>query len=198
MTLLAVAPNKFARGIESATDDWRNPDNPRHVKAEYEPIEIADALERTWQSDAHFVTYIVRDSLGFRLEKQPRVNKSGLPWLLSQGYSVEVEAFVCDVDNPDHGPWTDALMRAAVELHATAPILATTGVYATAHGRRIVQPIAKPIPAQNAEPYLARWLRQLEQAGVAVDWGCRDWTRHFRCPHVRRDRRPYRSPWMAL
>lgn len=198
MTLIAVAPGKFARGIESPADDWRNPDNPRHVKAEYEPLEITQALERTWNSDAHFVTYIVRDPAGVPLSKQPRVNKSGLPWLLSEHFTIELESFVCDVDNPNHSPWTDELMKAALELHATASVLATAGVYATAHGRRIIQPIAKPIAARDAEPYIARWLAELEHAGVAVDWACRDWTRHFRCPHVRRDRRPYRSPWLSL
>ena len=75
---------------------------------------------------------------------------------------------------------------------------ATCGVYHTLHGRHIVQPLAQPIPVAKAEPYLRRWLLGLESAGLAVDWACRDWTRHFRLPHVRSNGTDYRSPLVSL
>jgi hypothetical protein len=50
----------------------------------------------------------------------------------------------------------------------------------------------------EVERYLTAWLRELEAAGIAVDWACRDWTRMFRLPHVRRGHVDYRSPVVRL
>lgn len=47
-------------------------------------------------------------------------------------------------------------------------------------------------------PYLCGWLAQLEAAGIPVDWACRDWTRHFRLPHVVRGQRKFISPYTNL
>lgn len=193
MTLVAVAPNKFARGVETAADFA--PDNERKVRAAYEVLELGAALNREWRSDAHLVCYVVRDATGAPLGKQPRINKPGLA---AVAYDVDCAVFCCDVDNPGHAEWTDELFGRAVEQQVSLPVLATTGVYATKHGRRILQPLAKPIPVRDVEPYLERWLSELEHAGIAVDWACRDWTRHFRLPHVRRGGIPYRSPWLDM
>jgi hypothetical protein len=61
-----------------------------------------------------------------------------------------------------------------------------------------VQPLVEPILAGEVEATLARWLETLATAGLEVDWACRDWTRHFRLPHVRRKGRLYRSPLLEL
>ena len=104
----------------------------------------------------------------------------------------------CDVDNPGHVLWTDETAAEAIYMYQGMEILKTAGVYHTAHGARVVQPLAKPIPVQEVEPYIRRWFLELEQAGLRVDWPCRDWTRHFRLPHVRRDGARYRSSWMNV
>lgn len=197
MTLVAVAPSKFAKGVESFEDDWTL-ENPRKVRPVYEQLELADALARTYRTDAHLVTYIVRDPHGYPIGKQPRINKTGLTVLLERNYTVELQAFFCDVDNPDHAPWTDALREEALAQHAGHEVLATAGVYFTQHGRRIVQPLTTPIPVTEAEPHIRQWLLSLERAGIPVDWHCRDWTRHFRLPHVRRSLMPYRSPHVDI
>lgn len=197
MTLVAVAASKFARGVESSADDWRQK-NERKVRPLYDVMDLDAALAKEWGSDAHFVAYVMRDASGIAVEKQPRINKIGLPFVESLGFTVEISLLVCDVDNPDHCEWTPDLRDRAVEQHLTVPMLATAGVYATQHGRRILQPIDEPILAHDAEPYIERWLKELEDAGIAVDWACRDWTRHFRMPHVRRAHAPYRSPWVQV
>jgi hypothetical protein len=127
--------------------------------------------------------------------RQPRINKPGLPYFVGH---VEVGVFLCDVDNPGHSDWTDELRAEAARQDAELDVLKTAGIYYTSHGRRIVQPIAEVIPAGEVEPYLRRWLCELEVAGVAVDWACRDWTRHFRLPNVKRKGRLYRSPSLRL
>ena len=178
---VAVAKGKRAFGVGGAgAVDWRA----------YEVLEVRDALTRTYATDAHLVTYVLPGAA-----RQPRINKAGLPIVEPKPV---VEVFFCDVDNEHHAPWTPQLMEAALAEEESLPLLATAGVYYTAHGRRIVQPLAEPLPVENAEPYLRRWFRELEAAGLAVDWHCRDWTRHFRLPNVRRGGDDYRSPRIAL
>ena len=179
--LVAVAKGKFAVGFDGTE---------RKVANAYEVMPVCDALKRIYRTDAHLVTYVVRGA-----EKQPRINKAGLQYF--DGI-VETNVFFCDVDNAGHAEWTVSLVEAAMREYKSLPVLETAGVYHTAHGRRIVQPIAEPIPVHKVEPYLKRWLAQLETAGLAVDWACRDWTRHFRLPHVRRAGHDYRSPLVAL
>jgi hypothetical protein len=178
---VAVAPNKFARGTDGSGRD---------VPRAYEVRELCEALTREYRTDAHLVTYLVPGAA-----RQARVNKPGLAGLPEMPV---VEAFFCDVDNPQHAEWTAESTEQAIAQESELSVLATAGVYFTAHGRRIVQPLAEAIPVDCVEPYLQRWLLGLEAAGLAVDWQCRDWTRHFRLPNVRRGGRDYRSPRIAL
>jgi hypothetical protein len=178
---VAVARDVRSRGFDGSG---------RVVPDAYEVMDLRDALERQYETDAHLVTYVVEGAA-----RQPRINKAGLPRF---DRPVHTTTFMCDVDNPEHAEWTDALRAEAAQQWDSIPELASCGMYHTLHGRRIVQPLAEPIPAANAEPYLRRWLLGLESAGVPVDWSCRDWTRHFRLPHVRRAGPSMRSPFMSL
>ena len=178
---IAVAPHARTLGFDGSG---------REVPDAYEILELRGALERVYTTDAHFVTYVVDGAA-----RQPRINKPGLPYFERP---VVTTTFVCDVDNPGHAEWNDALRAEAERQWRSIPELATCGLYHTLHGRRIVQPLTTPIPAAKSEAYLRRWLLRLESAGIAVDWTCRDWTRHFRLPHVRRGGTSYRSPLVAL
>jgi hypothetical protein len=178
---IAVAPHARSLGFDGSG---------REVPAAYEVLEIREALERVYPTDAHFVTYLVED-----VARQPRINKPGLPYF---DRPVLTTTFVCDVDNPGHAEWSDELRAQAAGQWNSIPELATCGLYHTLHGRRIVQPLVTPIRAPTSEAYLRRWLLGLESAGIAVDWTCRDWTRHFRLPHVRRSGANFRSPLVAL
>jgi hypothetical protein len=162
----------------------------RKVPHSFTVLEIADALTRVYPTDAHLVTYVLSGAT-----KQPRINKDGLR---DAPAIPQVEVFFCDSDNPGHAAWTPEALELSVKEEAALRPLETAGVYYTAHGRRIVQPIAEPIPVTRVEPYLRRWLHELQSAGVRVDWQCAGWPRLFRLPHVLRDERPYRSPRVAL
>lgn len=63
---------------------------------------------------------------------------------------------------------------------------------------RVGEPLARAIPVSESEPVALAWLVSLVDRGIAADLACRDWTRLFRMPHVRRDGRPYRSPVLRL
>lgn len=181
MPLVAVAKHKLYRGFDGVR---------QNIPEAYEILELSDALEHTYQTDAHLVAYIVPGAT-----RQPRINKPGLP---SFEHPVEMEVFFADVDNPGHADWTDDMFVEAVERYDTLKILQTAGIYHTAHGARIVQPIDRRIHVSEVEPYLRQWLDDLHDAGVDADEACKDWTRHFRLPNVRRDGRDYRSPYICL
>lgn len=194
--LVAVAPTKLAKGLTTTN---------REVELAYQVLPLAEALETSWPTDAHCVVYVAAPVGDY----QPRINKDGLTLIPG---AVMCNVLLADVDNPDHGDWTDALLAAAEAQRATLPVLATTGWYLTKHGYRLVQPLAEPIPVLAVEDLLRRWLADLAAAGVDVDPGCRDWTRHFRMPHVAREveglpdawgiptraHEPYRSPHVDL
>jgi hypothetical protein len=197
MSLVAVASNKFTPGTDS-DNDWRDP-TPRakRARADLRVRDLTEALADTYDSDAHLVTYVVTAPDGAPLIRQPRVRKTALPWLLAEGYRVDCDVLFCDVDNEGHADWTPGLLERA-ERDLELPVLATAGVYHTTHGRRFVQPLDEPVSVAEVERYLTAWLRELEAAGIAVDWACRDWTRMFRLPHVRRGHVDYRSPVVRL
>jgi hypothetical protein len=209
LSLVAVARWKLVAGVEApgfreGTYDWREPPGsaantgarPKKdggkrsgITAALEVQDLGNALATRWDDDAHLVCYVVRDASGSPLRAQPRVNKGGAAWMREQGYELAAEVFVADVDNPQHGPWTPVLRAAFDEARARHRMLSTAGVYVTAHGWRIVQPLVRAMPVEAFESALRAWLLELNANGIAADLACADWTRLFRLPLVRRDGR---------
>ncbi|MCU0661725.1 MAG: helix-turn-helix domain-containing protein [Myxococcota bacterium] len=183
MHLVAVAPGKRYFGYDGKKP-WGS----------FYPAFVVGELEMTlrydYHCDAHLVTYVLPNC-----ERQPRIRKSSLSSLDTLPL---VYAFFCDVDNPGHAAWTEESFGEAVSQYASMDVLQTCGIYHTAHGARLVQPIVEPIPVDRVEPYIAGWFAKLEDAGIAVDWACKDWTRLFRMPNVKRDGVFRRAPFMDL
>ena len=167
---VAVAPNLYAKGLQ--------PGRAAPPKA-YVVAPLREALERVYRTDAMMVTYVAEAAT-----RQPRINKPGLELWPDP---LWVQCFACDVDNPQHAAWTDETFHEARAADLRTPSLATAGVYYTRRGRRIVQPLTRPLRVPDAERHARRWLARLEQEGIAVDWQCADWTRHFRMPHTPRE-----------
>ena len=145
----------------------------------YAVMPLRAALARVYATDACMVMYVVDGA-----RRQPRINKAGLP--LWTGGTPRMHCFACDIDNPGHALWTEDDYLATRERDRTLPSLATAGVYYTPSGRRILQPLARPIAVPEAEARLGEWLDRLRDEGIAIDKECKDWTRHFRLPHTRR------------
>lgn len=216
MTRVAVADTKFGRGVAPPgtlarygrekkprphTFDWREEPgsdaNSAGVRADMRVTTLEDALHRTYRSDAHMVSYVLVQPDGTLAERQPRVRKIGLPWMLEQGYHLEHDVIYADVDNPMHQAWTPRLRERFDELWASAEVLDTAGVYLTRSGYRLIQPLDEPIVSSDLERYLAAWLDELAEAGIHADPACVDWTRMMRLPHVRRGSQ-YESPLVDL
>jgi hypothetical protein len=186
VTLVAVAPRKNLIGFDVGQE---------HAPSDYVIKELREALETWAYTDAHLVTYVASGDS----KRQPRINKGGLALFEERtDRRVTTEVFFCDVDNPGHAPWNDDLLAAAREQWESLEVLRTVGVYHTNNGRRFVQPLTEPIPVREVEPRLWTWLRSLQDAGLDVDLTCRDWTRHYRLPHVTRDGLRRRSPVVLL
>lgn len=208
MTRIAVAPSEMRRGVHPAgfpaqyckvpgcahTYDWRHAPgdklNLHGITAEHRPMDLAEALARTFTTDAMAVPYLLRRD-GVPLDAFPRVSKASLPWLASEGFEVVVGVLLADIDNPAHGPWTPDLWVEFEERYATAQTLATAGVYVGRGGWRVVQPLLVPVAVERAEAVIDAWFEQLEADRILPDNACRDWTRHMRLPGARRDGRRY-------
>lgn len=217
---VAVAPTKFAPGVAAPGErwpkwtpemgepsyDWRSspgsPQNTRGVVPAHHVVELALALERRYPTDAHLVTYYLVGPDGLPLASQPRLKKTGLSWVLDQGFTVEHDLLMVDVDNPGHCEWNDDLRARFDELLERCPPLQSAGVYLTRAGYRILQELDEPVPAGDgegqAECYLASWIDELADHGIFADGSCVDWTRLFRLPHVRRGPVAFVSPLVDL
>jgi len=171
---VAVLPHVKIAGLK--------PSNPTPRSAA-RVMRLRDALTHRFASDAHCVAYVVPDC-----QSQPRINKPGLA--LWGGETPMVSVFFCDSDNPGKRRWGDELLAQAEREYRELDVLKTCAIYHTNHGRRFVQPLTRPIPVQDVEPYLQAWLSSLQAAGIEVDGKCKDWTRLFRLPYVIRNGKP--------
>jgi hypothetical protein len=172
-------------GCTVHTSDWRarpgTAANHHGVRAERHTT-IAELATRRWHTSALVSGYVVtRD--GIALPASPRVAKDALPWLRSQGLDVHMTCLIADVDTPGHLPWTAETRGEFEALWASAPSLATCGLYLSPKGYRLLQPLRSWLPVDEAEPRLRAWLRQLVAEGAwesALE--CHDWGHLMRVP----------------
>ena len=178
------------KGCTTHTSDWREPrgsEGNRHdVKAETHTTIAEAAGGREWRTGALVSGYVVCRQ-GVPESATPRVSKESLPWLRSQGLDALQTCFIADVDTPGHVEWTPETRAAFDALWASAPSLATCGLYLSPRGYRLLQPLATWLPVDEAEPRLLAWLHALVADGVwASVLECKDWghlMRVARCIH---------------
>lgn len=186
--LVAVAPHRHSKSLDPSKGQLA-------PKAIYTVTHLDRVLSETYATDAHFVCYVVHGPDGGTLEAQGRLSKAGLAYAREQGFEVLSQVLAADVDNPGHAPW-QSHEAAIAEVDRVGLLVPTAAIYATSKGLRIVQPMIRALPVEEAERALASWLGDLLRRGITIDASCIDWTRHFRCPHVVRadTGRPFRSP----
>jgi len=167
------------KGCTTHTSDWREPrgsEGNRHdVRAETHTTIAEAAGGRTWRTGALVSGYVVCRQ-GVPESATPRVSKESLPWLRSQGLDALQTCFIADIDTPGHLPWTAETRAVFDALWASAPSLATCGLYLSPKGYRLLQPLATWLPVDEAEPRLLAWLHQLVAEGAwASALECKDW-----------------------
>jgi len=139
-------------------------------------MELRQALAMVHQTDALACLYVIEGAT-----RQARINLDGLPLV---DKPVWVHCFFADVDTPTHTPFDEAWFEAARKQDLELECLRTAGVYYTKRGRRIVQPLAQPIPAQIASYYFLEWTKLLIAQGVAADPKCAQWNHLFKLPNI--------------
>jgi hypothetical protein len=186
-------------GDSGDTWNWREPRGPKNtagIGAPYEVMGMREMLSTYHRTDAHFIPYLVLGADGKMMERQPRVLKTALPWMVDQGHRIVASVLIVDVDNPGKNGWNDDdRERVAVE-HACVPLLQTVGVYSTRNGRRLIQPLDRELDVETFERVVRAYLLSLDEAGViGVDHKCSDWTRHYRVARCMR-KGLYEPPWL--
>lgn len=176
MTPVTVLPTKFIRA-------W-----PRHeIGGAVEVVDLIDALENTYPTDAHFAMYASPN--GRRLSREA----------LDREVAVEIHCIVFDVDceathgTPEPAPreWRKAQRDLVVRLAADHP---DPYMYETRGGYRIVYRQGEPTVLRS-QADAQRWAQDYSLAvahlrrvyGIQCDPACQDWQRVFRLPHATRD-----------
>ena len=205
---VAVASDKrdcavYPPNPRGETYDWRalprTEFNTAGILPAYTPTSIHAALGKTYNTDAHMVSYVVFDrNTRTPLTKQPRLAKSSLAWMRVEGYEPLARVLLVDIDNPHcvdadgarrKCPWTDEMR---IEFDARWSTLQSripgVGLYFTDGGARGVHILPQWVSPEDAERHLLWLIETYRALGLAADEHCRDWTRLFRLPDVlRRD-----------
>jgi hypothetical protein len=207
--LIAYADHKKYQGISEPgfrdhTYDWRaapgSPENTKSIQDHYTVSPLAAALERVYTSEAHLVSYVLHRD-GEPLAHQPRLNKSSLDWLTSQGYDIRINTLFVDVDNPGHADNTELTIQTwASRIRSLLP---GYGFYITPRGVRLIVLLDAWVDPERAEEMLETVFRHLEAVGIAPaeeSRKCRDWTRHMKLPHYRSEKHhtQYISPIVEI
>ncbi len=206
----AVNPTFADRDGPNPTYDWRaepgSVDNTARITPALVTHDLTNALTADYDTPSLLSCYVVRGPDGRALDAFPRIRKSGLSWVLSQGYTVTVELFAADVDNAGKRPWTENDRIAAVYRYTREPGI---GVYFTPRGLRILQPISRALAAGDESESAGRsWVLGIaarfgfsltpSQDRAYCDPSCSDWTRLYFLPNAARGGSRYRSPAILI
>lgn len=158
-------------------------------------VPLAEAFEREWATDAHFVTYLTEPYDA----REPffRINKDCLSEIRASGADVHVKLIALDWDTgrgAEHVPWTPEKWNVFREMIARVMLTpfgdrlkAAAFSYSTRKGWRWVWRLPKGVPADDAEPIIRGLIAEAAAVGMVVDDACADWTRLFRLPRVLRE-----------
>lgn len=153
-----------------------------------EVLPLTEAIERGWENEAGFVTYITVEE-----ETWPRLAKPMLKPIRQAGGTVLVTCLVLDYDrHAEDGaklPWQDDGTEAwevMVQVEQ-ADLPWPRWFYTTKHGLRLVYELAKPMSPEDSERAYQALLDLFEERGIPMDRATGDWTRLFFLPYIEKD-----------
>ena len=174
-------PNKFPKGFTGENEDC----------PEFGPVEVKQALEARYSTDAHFVPYRVQFN-GDPVEENPRINKPGLDAILKQGGGLLFDVLPQDIDHPKAhsgeikeapADWIEKQIARARTLDDGLDCL---GWYATRGGFRLLWGLEEPVDHVSYLILQRAIRRRLQAVGVIAD-ELDDFGRCYRLPRVIRD-----------
>lgn len=187
MPLVTVWPHAKIPG-------WAGEDSVDHLPA-CDTVDLVEALDRRWSSDAHFVPYHVVGPDGGPAGQIPRLNIGCLPALHALGARRVFTAMVMDVDDKaNHAAGSPAKIEWRAEQQERvrglpAEMRAGLGQYDTRGGYRLLWILPRGIDADSFMALRAALLPALREHGIDPD-DFKDWNRCYRLPRVVRDGRP--------
>jgi P4 family phage/plasmid primase-like protien len=190
--VVQVWPSKFARGWDPVQGDRGAADCWPYYR-------LRDALAASFDTDAHFVPYVIVEPDGSVQRAGARVNKAALvderTGRLVDGAHQLMTALIFDVDHPDvhkaakqgarldvPEDWRLAVADALERVEGWE----TLGVYDTRGGCRLVWELAEPVAPAQWRAIHTRWRGLLAAVGVTAD-RLIDPQRCYRLPFVLRD-----------
>lgn len=160
----------------------------------YEVLELRQALERSYDTDAHAAPYYVVDDTGKIVTPLPRLKREAREAMAQHGLQVVTDAFFFDVDAPGHKATEAWWEETQAKIEALPPPLDCCGWYMTRGGARVVYEVGQPLTVEQGlmvHEYLAL---QLAKHGLDVDPNTasdhksgKGWSRVYRLPYSVRD-----------
>ena len=146
--------------------------------------DVSDALEKTYNTDAHFAPYYMVGET-----QMPRLRQKALNWLREQGANVLFNILVVDVDCPEahqenqeaDGEWRHNQFA----LLKDTPWWDNAGFYETRGGYRLLWQLQEPLKPEQYIAYLLGFVEELASYGIQAD-KLQDWNRIYRLPYVNR------------
>lgn len=160
----------------------------------YEVLELRQALERSYNTDAHAAPYYVIDAEGKVVTPLPRLKREAREVLAGVGLRVVTDSFFLDIDAPGHKATEAWWEETQAKIEALPPPLDCCGWYMTRGGARLVYEVAEPLAVEQGlmvQEYLAL---RLAACGLDVDpntvgdfKSAKGWSRVYRLPYVVRE-----------
>ena len=156
---------------------------------------LAEALTKRWPSDAHFAAYAPHAGEGedSALRLLSATQDADHQSVFDAGIAVRMVAMIGDIDGPDHKATPEWRAETITKIEASG-----LAYYATKNGFRVLASVDYEIATREdaaawKEAYLG-WCEYLKQAhGLTLDLRCKDFTRLYRLPNVKRDGKAVRA-----
>jgi len=154
--------------------------DPSEKKTSYPVMDIREALEASYHTDAMILGY------GGDLEGgYPRLGIAAAAYYeLMPDEAPTLNVALFDVDCPGHAPSTDEWVADQIAMLTDAQ-RKVWAWYRTAHGMRFVTRLSEPVPLLKANALLAILFDELDARGVDMDPACKRWYRLYRAPRAR-------------
>jgi hypothetical protein len=176
MTRITVMSNAYPRGWPAEEDKPLRETDRAYV------LPLAEALEREYRSDAHFVAYPTMN--GYRLKRGA----------LDQGVTIELGVIVFDLDGPNHAATPEWRAETRQKVCALFEAEGRGFYYETRGGARIIYRQEEPTIIQSQADaqewslsYVTVVANLARRFGLEADRACKDWQRLFRLPHATRE-----------
>lgn len=186
--IVGIQPCPVVRRAKSLPP-WEADSYP-HV---FQPVPLLEALEREWETDAHFVPYFVEGE-----EEWPAMAKNMLGLIQQAGSDVKTQLLVLDFDTAPHKLWSDRpglleqFSDRMEQIRDEEKIPFPQIIYTTSRGARGVFVLSEPVSVAQAEPLtrglVQAWGEALSGIAIHTD-NLHNWDRCFRLPKVVRDGR---------